>query len=100
MPRSSVLLKSSSTKDPSYLAVARVRRPFGLKGELLLAILTDFPDRLTQNETLYAGDERLPFGGETIRRHGTDTLLRLKAVRDCDAAEKLRGGGVFFRRGG
>jgi 16S rRNA processing protein RimM len=76
---------------PSFLAVARVRRPFGVKGELLLAVLTDFPDRLTQNETLYAGEERLPFEVETIRRHGTDMLLRLKAVRGRDAAEKLRG---------
>ncbi len=82
---------SSRGTGPSFLAVARVRRPFGLKGELLLEILTDFPDRLARNEVLYAGDERLPFEMETIRRHGQNMLLQLKAVRDCDAAEKLRG---------
>jgi 16S rRNA processing protein RimM len=77
--------------EPSFLAVARVRRPFGLKGELLLEVLTDFPARLTQNELLYAGDERIPCEVETIRRHGTDMVLQLKTVRDRDAAEKMRG---------
>jgi 16S rRNA processing protein RimM len=76
---------------PSFLAVARVRRPFGVKGELLLEILTDFPARLTQNEMLYAGEDRVPCEVETIRRHGTDMVLQLKAVRGCDAAEKMRG---------
>jgi 16S rRNA processing protein RimM len=76
---------------PSFLAVARVRRPFGVKGELLLEILTDFPDRLTQNEILYAGDERIPCEVETIRRHVADMVLKLKTVHDRDDAEKMRG---------
>jgi 16S rRNA processing protein RimM len=76
---------------PAYLAVARVRRPFGVKGELLLEILTDFPARLTQNEMLYAGEERIPCEVETIRRHVTDMVLKLKTIHDRDAAEKLRG---------
>jgi 16S rRNA processing protein RimM len=82
---------SEARNSPAYLAVARVRRPFGVRGELLLEILTDFPARLTQNEILYAGNERAPCEVETIRRHGTDMLLQLKAVRDRDAAEKMRG---------
>ncbi|MBN2083829.1 MAG: 16S rRNA processing protein RimM [Anaerolineales bacterium] len=73
------------------MAVARVRRPFGVKGELLLEVLSDFPGRLTRNEQLYAGDEQHPLVVENVRRHGTDMLLQLQAVRDRDAAEKLRG---------
>ncbi len=76
---------------PAYLAVARVRRPFGVRGELLLEVLSDFPGRLTQNERLYAGDEQIPLEVEMVRRHGTDMLLQLTAVCDRDAAEKLRG---------
>ncbi|MGB7537634.1 MAG: ribosome maturation factor RimM [Anaerolineales bacterium] len=84
-------LPSKPATRPDYLAVARVRRPFGVRGELLLEILTDFPARLAQNELLYAGDARVPCEVETIRRHGTDMVLQLKSVRDCDAAEKMRG---------
>jgi 16S rRNA processing protein RimM len=82
---------SESPKQPSFLAVARVRRPFGVRGELLLEILTDFPARLTQNEMLYAGEERVPCEVETIRRHVTDMVLKLKVLHDRDAAEKMRG---------
>jgi 16S rRNA processing protein RimM len=82
---------------PSFLAVARVRRPFGVKGELLLDVLTDFPNRLTQHEFFYAGRDRQPYEVETLRRHGTDFLLRLKEVRDRDGAERLRGEDLFVR---
>ncbi len=82
---------------PAYLAVARVRRPFGVRGELLLEVLSDFPGRLTQNERLYAGDEQIPLEVETVRRHGTDMLLQLTAVRDRDAAEKMRGAVLSIR---
>lgn len=76
---------------PVYLAVARVRRPFGVKGELLLEVLSDFPGRLTQNERLYAGDDQLPLEVETVRRHGMDMVLKLKTVHDRDGAERMRG---------
>lgn len=88
---------SPKGSGPSFLAVARVRRPFGVRGELLLEILTDFPNRLFQHEVLYAGRDRLPYEVETLRRHGTDLLLRLKEIRDRDAADRLRGEAFFIR---
>jgi 16S rRNA processing protein RimM len=77
--------------EPSFLAVARVRRPFGIRGELLLEILTDFPSRLSQYETLYAGDERRPYAVDSVRRHGEEMLLLLKNIHGRDEAERLRG---------
>jgi 16S rRNA processing protein RimM len=82
---------------PSFLAVAKVRRPFGVKGELLLEILTDFPKRLMQQEHLYAGEEKTSYGVESIRRHGKQLLLRLEGIADRDAAERLRDGILFSR---
>jgi 16S rRNA processing protein RimM len=82
---------------PSFLAVAKVRRPFGVKGELLLKILTDFPKRLMQQERLYVGEEKTFYGVESIRRHGREWLLRLEGIADRDAAERLRGGILYSR---
>jgi 16S rRNA processing protein RimM len=82
---------------PSFLAVARVRRPFGVKGELLLEILTDFPERLAQTERLYLGEEKRPLEVESLRRHGEDMLLRLKEISDRDGAEGLRGAVLQLR---
>ena len=98
-PRSNKLKQGSSPQgaEPSFFAVARVRRPFGVKGELLLEILTDFPGRLAQTELLYAGDDRRPQVVESMRRHGADMLLRLKEVRGRDEAERLRGEALYIR---
>jgi 16S rRNA processing protein RimM len=82
---------------PSFLAVARVRRPFGVKGELLLEVLTDFPNRLMQSESLYAGNEHRVYGVDSIRRHGENMLLRLKEIHDCRGAESMRGAVLQMR---
>jgi 16S rRNA processing protein RimM len=88
---------SPQGSGPSFLIVARVRRPFGVKGELLLDMLTEFPGRLSQSERIYAGENRRPCRIESIRRHGGDMLLRLDGIRDRDAAEGLRGQALSVR---
>jgi 16S rRNA processing protein RimM len=75
---------------PSFLTVARVRRPFGVRGELLLAVQTDFPQRLLAAEEIYCGEEHVKETVATIRRHGQDMLLKLESVGDRDGAERFR----------
>jgi 16S rRNA processing protein RimM len=79
-----------SGAGPSFFPVARVRRPFGVRGEVLLEALTDFPGRLAQSVRLYLGEKRRPMDVESLRRHGRDLVLRLREIRSRDAAEGLR----------
>jgi len=82
---------------PAFLAVARVRRPFGVKGETLLEVLTDFPRRLFQAERLYVGEEHRAHTVASLRRHGEDMLLQFKEISDREGAELLRGKILFIR---
>jgi len=43
--------------EPEYLVVGFLRRPHGVKGEILMDVHTDFPERLKTGMTLYLGDE-------------------------------------------
>jgi 16S rRNA processing protein RimM len=88
---------SPQGSGPSFLAVARVRRPFGVQGELLLEILTDFPRRLLQAERVYAGREHRAHTVASLRCHGEEMLLRLEDISDRDRAETLRGEALFIR---
>jgi 16S rRNA processing protein RimM len=88
---------SPQGSGPAFLAVARVRRPFGVKGELLLEILTDFPRRLFQAEKLFVGEEHRPHAVASLRRHGEDMLLQLEEILDRDSAELLRGQILYTR---
>ncbi len=59
---------------PEFLLVGILRRPHGVKGEMLMAVLTDFPERLTPETTLYLGEDHEPHS-LTSRRHHNDGLL-------------------------
>jgi 16S rRNA processing protein RimM len=77
-----------------WLAVARVLRPRGLKGEVTVDVLTDFPERLG---TLCDVHLEAP-AGSLERLHIADSwwhqgtlVLRFAGIGSIDEAEKLRG---------
>jgi 16S rRNA processing protein RimM len=88
---------SPQGNGPSFLAVARIRRPFGVKGELLLELLTGNPRHLNQSAKLYFGADHRECAIVSLRRHGQDYLLRLEGVDDREAAETMRAETIFLR---
>jgi 16S rRNA processing protein RimM len=86
---------------PSRVAVGRVLRPHGLKGEVVVEVLSDVPGRFDPGRRLFAVRGEAP-----DRSHGTPqdrTLVvaasqphksgarvRFQGIEDCDAAEALR----------
>ena len=77
--------------EPRYLAVGRVLRPRGVRGELKVKILTEDPARFQWLETVYVGPHFIPYRLERIRLHRGAGLLKLAGCDDHDAAEALRG---------
>ncbi len=75
---------------PQLLAVGRVVRPHGVRGELLVNSLTDFPEHLAEVETVYVGDAAEPHPLESTRMHRGQFILRLGDCFDRDCAEKYR----------
>jgi len=76
--------------EPRYLAIARVLRPWGVRGELKLEVLTGFPDQLGRLKRVYVGAEASPHEVVRFRWHRGNLLLQLADVRDRTAAEELR----------
>ena len=66
-------------------------RPHGVRGELRMRILTDYPDRLSTLEVLYFGPAYLPCRLVGARRHRAALLIRLEGVTDRTAADRYRG---------
>ncbi len=57
---------SSLSDEPVFLAIGRLRRPFGLSDEWLFKIMTDFPDRLILGKELYLGRQKQAHTIKTI----------------------------------
>ncbi|MDM8529504.1 ribosome maturation factor RimM [Anaerolineales bacterium HSG24] len=84
---------NSRQSELRYLAVGRVVKAHGLKGELSMVVMTDFPERFDTTEWLYLGDEfdADPYRLTSYRRHKSNLLLTLAEVTDRNQADALRG---------
>lgn len=77
--------------EPHYLAVGRVLRPHGVRGEVRVELLTAHPEHLAELETLYVGDSYEPHKVLSVRRHQDLALVVLQGYEDRNAADALRG---------
>lgn len=72
------------------VVVARIGRALGIKGELLIDVLTDEPERrLAPGCRVLAGDRMLVIATE--REHGKRIAMRFEGVDDRTSAETLTG---------
>lgn len=76
--------------EPEYLIVGRVVRPHGVRGDIAMKIMTDYPERLTDIETLYIGPDVEPYIIERVRSHKIGLLIKFKEINSRDEAEALR----------
>jgi 16S rRNA processing protein RimM len=79
------------------VAVGRVLRPHGVRGELLLETLTDSPEQLERVDTVYIGEDAQPRSVRRVRRQRGRLLIQLADCPDRDTAETYRGQLVQIR---
>jgi 16S rRNA processing protein RimM len=86
---------SSSNDGGDLVAVGRIVGAHGIRGELKVELLTDFPERFAPGSELLlvspTGEVR-PTRVLSSRSHKGKVLLQIKGVEDRTAAEALRGG--------
>ncbi|MBI4630964.1 MAG: 16S rRNA processing protein RimM [Chloroflexi bacterium] len=83
--------RRKSESDPQFLAIGKVLRPQGVRGELRLEIYTGSPAHLKDVETVYVGDEQSPYPLESSRLHQKILLIKLKGCDDREQADSFRG---------
>jgi len=81
--------------EPDFLVVGKLRRTHGLHGELLMEVLTDFPERLEPGESVYVGEEHRKLHIRSRRFHNQFLLLAFDGYHDPESAAELRNQMVF-----
>lgn len=81
---------SPTSGEPVYLAIGRLRRPHGVHGEMLMTVLTDFPERLTPGKRLYAGENHEPVKIVSLRPHAEGLLITLRGMDNPETAGRFR----------
>lgn len=88
-------MSATHSSAPAYLAVGRITGPHGIRGEVKVDVMTDFPERFRPGATLYLGagtadPEARRVVVVSTRPHKQALLVRLDLVPDRNAAETLR----------
>ena len=104
-PRSQGSGEANRSSEPRFLAVGRILRPHGLRGEVRVEIHTDSPERFALYEQVYLGPAQAdsgpaglliaasgatPYTLEGHRFHSKWVLLKLAGIDDRTQAETLR----------
>lgn len=80
---------------PKYLLIGEILRPHGVRGELRMRVITEYPERIAKLKKVYLG--RDPYDPKLnvyeiadVRWHHEVALVTFKNVDDRDAADRLR----------
>ncbi len=92
-----VKLPGSPVGEPEYLVIGFLRRPFGISGEILMDLHTDFPERFRTGRKLYVGDDYKAMTLASVRPHGEGMLIRLRGVNTPEMAGQYRNTWIFIK---
>ncbi len=86
---------SPQTGEPLYIAIGKLRRTHGVLGEILMDILTDFPERFNVGSQVFVGTRHVSYTVRSFRFNRNTGLIAFDGLDDCDEASILRNQMVF-----
>ena len=80
-----------------FLAVGILRKPHGIMGEILMELLTDFPERITKGKKIYLGEGHEQVIIRSARNSNNGLLVHLENIESREAVVELRNKVVYVR---
>lgn len=90
-------LSGSPDGEPVYLTVGFIRRPHGLRGEMVMDLHTDFPERMRSGRKLLVGEDHRSLTLAGARPHQTGLLVKFRGIDTPEDAGKLRNQWVYIQ---
>lgn len=96
-PRKARNTDSGSPQDgePEYLVVGSLRRAHGVRGEMVMEVITDFPERLQPGVDVFIGASHKPMVIEGARPHAEGLLIKFRGLKSPEEAARYRNQQVF-----
>ena len=79
-------MKSSELE---FITIGQILAPWGIKGKLKVAVVTDFPQRFTSTSKIYVN--RQPMTIDSTQWHKGKAIIKLNTIDSIEAAQRLRG---------
>jgi 16S rRNA processing protein RimM len=88
---------NTAQQPPEFLAVGRILRPHGIRGNLLIMAESDVIKSITSGSQVFLGSEHIPFTVKYFSAHRNQFLLNLETLNTRDDAEAYRQSMVYIR---
>ena len=88
---------ASDWTPPAFLLVGILRRPHGTRGEIIMSVMTDFPERLKPGITLFRGLDRTPMVVRSLRHHNSGMLVSFEGWDTREDVGIFRNHEMFVR---
>lgn len=83
--------------EPAFLVIGKIRRPHGVRGDVLMEVISDFPERIQPGVTVYVGEFAQPQKITDRRTHKDGLILHFAAYSTAESVGELRNAFVFVR---
>jgi 16S rRNA processing protein RimM len=81
--------------EPAFLVVGKLRHPHGVRGEILMEVITDFPERLQPGVTVLIGEGHQPQRIRSRRIHNKGLLVSFDGYTTPEMVGALRNALVY-----
>jgi 16S rRNA processing protein RimM len=88
---------SPNLGEPVFLAIGILRKPHGVEGEMVMELLTDFPERISKEKKVYLGEGYVISTIRTVRNSSVGLLVHLENIENREEAQKLRNIVMYVR---
>ena len=75
---------------PEFLVVGKIRRPHGVRGDVVVEIYTDYPERLFPKKAVFLGEKHVKLTIDRRRRHNEGLLLGFEGISSPEEAGRYR----------
>lgn len=88
---------SLQTSEPEFICIGKIHRTHGIKGDVILDPMTDFPERIRRGKTVYAGESHRQLTVSRVRQKPPFLLVGFKEIEDETEAAEFRNTFVYVK---
>ena len=88
---------SLQNSGPEFICIGKIHRAHGIKGDVILDPMTDFPERIRRGRIVYVGDAHMALTVSRVRPKPPYLLVGFNEIEDETAASEFRNQYLYVR---
>ena len=88
---------SPKSGEPVFLVIGKIRKPHGIRGELVFEVTSDFAEHIKPGIHVFLGASKESYFIQSIRKKGNNLLITIEGLRDRNSVEGFRNIYVFVK---